>query len=104
MYGTFEITPLMTSAEFEMYVQEMPRAKALKALSLADVILLPHVSNFARRQWLESITKILKPKFKSTDMLTFNGRSVTIKQLKGAFNSVAKKFGYGMSDEEQKVS
>lgn len=80
----------MTTAVFEAHVHEIERIKALKALMLADVVMLPHVTSYARRKWFDSITKTLLPKF-AGNVLTFNGRKVGFSELKKSFTRVARK-------------
>lgn len=81
----------MTCAVFEAHVREMERIKAIKAISLADVMMLPHVSNYARREWFGRLTKLLMPRFATNEILTFNGRKVGVRQLKRVLGSIAKK-------------
>lgn len=79
---------MMTSAVFEAYINEAERIKALRALSLADVILLPHVSKTARRDWFRAITRKLLPRFSTNNVISFNGRQIGVKQLKKAFEKL----------------
>lgn len=81
----------MTSAEFEAYVREIPRIRALKAMQDAEVAMIPHISNFARREWFRSMTKVLMPKFEGNNVISFNGRKVNFSGLKRQFNMIAKK-------------
>lgn len=79
----------MTSAVFEAHVREMPRIRALAALQAADVAMLPHISNSARRDWFRSLTRLLMPTFNTNNIVSFNGRILkTARQMKRAFKSM----------------
>lgn len=76
----------MTSAVFEAHVRELDRIKALAALQMADVIMLPHVTASARKEWFRMIAKRLLPKFRGNNVISFNGQIIkTGNQLKRAF-------------------
>lgn len=76
----------MTTAVFEAHVRELDRIKALAALQLADVAMLPHISLSSRKDWFRTITKRLLPRLDSSTVLSFNGRVLKgTRQLKRAF-------------------
>jgi len=79
----------MTSAVFEAHVREMQRIKALAALQMADVVMLPHISNSSRRDWFRGITKLLMPKFNTHNVVSFNGKILkSARQMKRAFKTM----------------
>lgn len=90
----------MTDAVFRAHVRELDRIKALAALQQADVVMLPHITNFARREWFRDITKRLMPKFQTNNVVSFNGRIIKSARQ---FKQVFKKF-YGNDKDKEAVS
>lgn len=79
----------MTCALFEAHVNNMQRIQAAKSLRLADIIMLPKLTKFARGEWFRTMTKNLRPSFSGKNApITFDGKIVNFKQLKSRLKGV----------------
>ncbi len=67
----------------------MQRLQAAKSLRLADIVMLPKLTKFARSEWFRTMTKNLRPSFSGKNApITFDGKIVNFTQLKNRFKGV----------------